>query len=339
MLMPWERTLETSRPSLMDTVRGILRQRLQRCRQQLRPVSASPAGEDPTSKLLAPEDSPANKPRLLTVDEAPEHMRFNPYIRTGYRDVLSPAACIESAFWWTNETINIWSHVFGWMLLGGLGARVLVGYRDIIPPSQLVVFIGVIVCAQITMALSTLYHVFVCASQRCHELFLTLDMLGIIISLLSMFLSGVQYAFWCHEWWRHFYTATVALMLGVALVAQLPWLGVPLLVRQGVLLAWAGYGMVPTVHLAAMHGGWASPVVKIFLPRILELYAIGGTAFLIYCTKIPERWFPGRLDVVGSSHQIWHALVVLALYHWYNTGALYVVFRMTHGCPAYTGML
>lgn len=27
---------------------------------------------------------------------------------------------ISSIFWWTNETINIWSHIFGWMLFFGL---------------------------------------------------------------------------------------------------------------------------------------------------------------------------------------------------------------------------
>jgi hypothetical protein len=25
-----------------------------------------------------------------------------------------------SIFWWTNETVNIWSHIFGWMLFLGL---------------------------------------------------------------------------------------------------------------------------------------------------------------------------------------------------------------------------
>lgn len=27
---------------------------------------------------------------------------------------------LVSMFWWTNETINIWSHIFGWMLFLGL---------------------------------------------------------------------------------------------------------------------------------------------------------------------------------------------------------------------------
>lgn len=28
--------------------------------------------------------------------------------------------CLPSMFWWTNETVNIWSHIFGWMLFLGL---------------------------------------------------------------------------------------------------------------------------------------------------------------------------------------------------------------------------
>lgn len=27
---------------------------------------------------------------------------------------------LPSIFWWTNETVNIWSHIFGWMLFMGL---------------------------------------------------------------------------------------------------------------------------------------------------------------------------------------------------------------------------
>lgn len=42
----------------------------------------------------------------------------------------------------------------------------------------------------------------------------------------------------------------------------------------------------------------------------------------------------GWVDYIGSSHQWWHALVVLALYYWHNTGMLYVEYRMNHGCPS-----
>ena len=39
------------------------------------------------------------------------------------------------------------------------------------------------------------------------------------------------------------------------------------------------------------------------------LYTIGAA---LYAARVPERWYPGRFDVVGSSHQIFHVLVVTA---------------------------
>lgn len=44
-------------------------------------------------------------------------------------------------------------------------------------------------------------------------------------------------------------------------------------------------------------------------------YAEGGLLFLgasIYGTRFPERLYPGRFDTWGSSHQLFHVLVVLA---------------------------
>lgn len=58
--------------------------------------------------------------RLLPFEEAPGYLQHNPYILRGYRGYLTTKLCLESIFWWTNETVNIWSHIFGWMLFFGL---------------------------------------------------------------------------------------------------------------------------------------------------------------------------------------------------------------------------
>jgi adiponectin receptor len=39
------------------------------------------------------------------------------------------------------------------------------------------------------------------------------------------------------------------------------------------------------------------------------LYILGAG---IYAARVPERLMPGRFDIVGSSHQIFHVLVVCA---------------------------
>lgn len=39
------------------------------------------------------------------------------------------------------------------------------------------------------------------------------------------------------------------------------------------------------------------------------LYIIGA---VIYAARVPEKWSPGKYDIWGSSHQIFHVLVVMA---------------------------
>lgn len=39
------------------------------------------------------------------------------------------------------------------------------------------------------------------------------------------------------------------------------------------------------------------------------LYIAGA---VIYAARVPEKWSPGTFDIWGSSHQIFHVLVVLA---------------------------
>lgn len=46
--------------------------------------------------------------------QAPKHLQFNPFIRNGYRTYLSTKMCVESMFWWTNETV---SRKFGFVLV------------------------------------------------------------------------------------------------------------------------------------------------------------------------------------------------------------------------------
>jgi adiponectin receptor len=45
---------------------------------------------------------------------------------------------------------------------------------------------------------------------------------------------------------------------------------------------------------------------------LIELGLFNGTGAAIYAARIPERWYPRRFDIYGSSHQIMHILVICA---------------------------
>nr|CAD7401670.1 unnamed protein product [Timema cristinae] len=339
---------------------------------------------------------------LLSYNDAPSHLKFNPYIRSGYRGFLTTKMCLESTesyyqfeiyalstnyviglgigkveleevnphlrgvrvenhlgkttpvhpteirtsispfsavelnttsaiFWWTNETVNIWSHIFGWMLFMGLTLYDLVLLNIHASFTDKFIVALLLVCFQVCMVLSSLYHTFSCRSEKDYMCFLSFDLFGIALSLLAIYMSGVYYAFWCHKEWQSFYLVTVLIIFMFAMVLQVPRLKVDANVKLIVFVVWAAYGVIPTFHWTVVMGGFANPVVELLLPRVLGMYGISGLAFLIYFFKFPERYFSGKVDYVGSSHQWWHLFVVLALYYWHNTGIKYVEFRMSHG--------
>lgn len=48
--------------------------------------------------------------QLLLWEDMPRHLQFNPYVKTGYRPLLSAWGCIHSLFYLHNETVNILTH-------------------------------------------------------------------------------------------------------------------------------------------------------------------------------------------------------------------------------------
>lgn len=87
-------------------------------------------------------------------------------------------------------------------------------------------------------------------------------------------------------------------------------------------------------------------------PRRLALYAAG---FGVYAAHVPERWAPGRFDLVGHSHQVrcghlvhegarlslfastqlWHVLVVMAGLVWATELSDYAAWIHSVGCSGY----
>jgi len=67
-------------------------------------------------------------------------------------------------------------------------------------------------------------------------------------------------------------------------------------------------------------------------------WVMGGMFFLggavIYAMRIPERFWPGRFDLAGISHNIWHIMVFIgAIYLFFGSLNAYHSRRMSP-CPA-----
>ena len=93
---------------------------------------------------------------------------------------------------------------------------------------------------------------------------------------------------------QRFYLVTVLAIFIFAMVLQIPKLNVNGNIKLVVFVAWAAYGVLPTLHWSIAMGGMDNPIVRMLLPRVLGMYVISGVAFVIYLSKIPERFCPGN---------------------------------------------
>lgn len=132
------------------------------------------------------------------------------------------------------------------------------------------------------MGFSAIYHTFSCRSARDFNNFLSLDLFGIALSLLAIYTSGIFYAFWClqvnlailllaeikiflFQDLQNFYLISVTLIFVAAMIIQIPKFEVHSNVKTLVFIAWAAYGVVPTLHWSYIMGGFENPVVAVSL--------------------------------------------------------------------------
>ncbi|XP_023348067.1 progestin and adipoQ receptor family member 3 [Eurytemora carolleeae] len=271
--------------------------------------------------------------QLYKIDEVPEYQRFNPYIRTGYRSSQTYLQCLKSLLYFHNETMNIWTHVLGFLAFG-----TLLAWDMYAPPSKVswedfAVILCIITCYQACMILSAVYHTFTAHSKQVSDTCLCLDLAGIAASITASYVSGIYYAFFCSPDWRNFYLVTVGIIITLGLLFRNILKNDKYVkIRLVYFVLWALYGTVPALHWVYLSGGFGDEIVRIFLPRIVIMYAISGLAFLFYIGKIPERFGPGKFDYLGSSHQWWHVLIFLCLAYWHNTGFTFAEFRLENQC-------
>ncbi|XP_058982649.1 progestin and adipoQ receptor family member 3 isoform X1 [Musca domestica] len=269
---------------------------------------------------------------LLNFEDAPDHLKFNPYIRHGYRTFLSTKLCLQSMFWWTNETINIWSHLCGCILFIGLTIFDFQFLKIHAELEDQILVVCLLICFCLCMLLSSIYHIFSCKSEEHYELFLSVDYLGISLSLVAIYISSMYYAFWCFKNLRIIYSVIALSMFALAMVVQIPKLNVSLNAKIAVLFTWAAYGVIPLGHWTVVMGGLENELVRLMVPRVIIMYALCAIAFVIYAAKIPERWLTGKVDYIGHSHNWWHLFILAAFYHWHNTGLVYAEYRLNNGC-------
>ncbi|KAJ5736270.1 uncharacterized protein N7483_001395 [Penicillium malachiteum] len=273
--------------------------------RQRRPVQGEES-DSPATKLanLVLEVPPKLMKKLLHWDELPHWQRDNHHIHTGYRPASSSFwVSFQSLGYFHNETVNIYTHLLPSILAIPASYQL---YNALTPryqtadSSDIAAFICFFSGAAFCLGMSATYHTISNHSPAVARIGNALDYIGIVGLIVGSFVPSVFYGFYSLGWgvwvsqfshgsepprWRPF---RAAMFVGMGLSA-----------------------VFPVVHGLVLFG-FERMRQQIGLSWLLLqgfLYILGAA---IYAARIPERLRPGQFDLVGSSHQIFHVLVVCA---------------------------
>ncbi|XP_026234376.1 membrane progestin receptor beta-like [Anabas testudineus] len=272
---------------------------------------------------------PSLPPTVRDIDVPSLHRQQ--FIPSGYRPVgLSWRCCVLSLFQIHNETLNVWSHllaavclvmrfmvftilqgggILGFRLLGSEGQGISVDFSSL--PLVLYVFSAVTY-----LSCSAAAHLLQSHSEQAHYSLFFLNYMGVGIYQYGCALALCLYSS---------YAAWTQSMLGqifLPAAAVLAWFScatccfakfylcrlyplhrqlfqvVPLAVTYLLVIS-------PVVHRLIMYSWTTSSAPFLHLLQVV-LFLL--SAFFFSC-PIPEYFFPGRYDIFGHSHQLFHILL------------------------------
>lgn len=187
--------------------------------------------------------------------------------------------------------------------------------------------------AMFCLLASSICHLLSCHSARMAYIMLRLDYAGIAALISTSFYPPVYYSFMCDPFFCNLYLGFIT-VLGIAtiLFSLLPVFQNPEFrtIRASLFFGMGLSGAAPILHKLYLF--WGQPEVFHTTAYEILMGVLYGIGALVYATRIPERWMPGKFDIAGHSHQLFHILVVAGAYAHYRAGLVYLRWRDLQGC-------
>ena len=281
--------------------------------------------------------------KSLPFDKLPHWLQDNAFLTDAHRPPMhSFTGCFKSMFRMHTETLNIWTHLLGFIFFLMLCLGIYV-HRDYItflfedievyklPATEqamlLCFFLGAMVC----LSCSTLFHLFGNHSQDVYRLFSRLDYTGIAILITGSSIPAYYYGFYCSLMAQFVHIGVISVLCIACVIISL-WkkFGTPKYrpLRFATFVLFGLYGFIPGIHVALREGFNQQHVVQ----ALIGMAVMGGVYILgavIYVLRVPERFFPGKFNTWASSHQLFHICVVCAALIHYDTLLSMIKYRMS----------
>jgi adiponectin receptor len=271
----------------------------------------------------------------------PSWLQDNDYLHHWHRPPLpSFSACFKSIFRVHTETGNIWTHLIGCLAFIAVATYFLTRPSIEVDVQEKLVFAAFFAGAILCLGMSFAFHTVSCHSEVMSKLFGKLDYCGIAFLIMGSFVPWLYYGFYCAFLPKVIYLS-VTTVLGLCAIVVSLWdkFGEPeyRALRAGMFIAFGLSGVVPACHYLCKEGIFSSaPAAAIGSLVLMAVLYISGA--LLYAWRVPERFYPGKFDLWGHSHQIFHVLVIAAAFVHYRGISEMAVYRLTSGvCSADDG--
>ncbi|CAN0917815.1 Heptahelical transmembrane protein 4 [Linum grandiflorum] len=187
--------------------------------------------------------------------------------------------------------------------------------------------------AMFCLLASSICHLFSCHSERMAYIMLRVDYAGIAALIATSFYPPVYYSFMCNPFFCNLYLGFITLFgITTVLFSLLPVFQNPewRIVRASLFSFMGLSGAAPILHKLIVF--WHQPEALHTTGYEILMGFFYGLGAVVYATRVPERWMPGKCDLAGHSHQLFHVLVVAGAYAHYRAGLVYLKWRDLHGC-------
>jgi len=264
---------------------------------------------------LQPED-------LGSSEDVPEFQRRD-FILKGYRlYTCGWSSCLRSTLRLHNETVNIWTHGLGVLLVAYRGYISFTDHRTrslqqagaLTEEGILIVLLYLVTL--LCLMLSTLFHTRSCDTEKvCYYCFYA-DLFGVILLLVVSLCVGIAICLRCFPLAR--WTFVICTVLQVFILSAAVFLPrISDSARAVVFVLCALYGLLPLGYVYLM-GPKLELDLELLLPAVgyMLLWYLSGVA--AYVARFPEFLAPGSFDYFGQSHNIWHICVLAGMLIWIN---------------------
>ncbi|GMM35374.1 PAQR-type receptor [Saccharomycopsis crataegensis] len=256
--------------------------------------------------------------KLYHWNDIPEWQKDNHYIFSGYvKETLSYLECLRSLTYLHNESVNIYTHLLpGTVFFGGI-FWFFEYYMEYFPSTtwqDQFAFSLFSFGAATALTLSSCFHCLKSHSECVATFGNKLDYLGIIILIITSMVSILYYSLIDLPGIRNFFWGLTMAFGAVCSVFSLndrfrtnKW-------RPYRALMFVLFGLSGVFPIIA--GWWILGGEEVFRRSDLWWVIAEGALYIfgafLYAARVPERFAPGKFDIWGHSHQIFHVLVVIA---------------------------